>query len=37
MGRLLHIHDVVPAGWKKPKPGQSKAICGTLVTVAKTG
>ncbi len=34
-GRLLYIHDVVPAGWKNLKPGQFNEIRGAFVTVTK--
>jgi hypothetical protein len=34
-GRLLYVHDVVPAGWKDLKPGQFNEIRGALVTVTK--
>jgi len=36
-GRLLYVHDVVPAGWNKLKPGQFNEIRGVFVNVTKTG
>jgi hypothetical protein len=36
-GRLLYVHDVVPAGWKKLQPGQFNEIRGVFVTVTRTG
>ena len=36
-GRLLYVHDVVPAGWNQLKPGQFNEIRGVFVTVTKTG
>ncbi|MCK4417408.1 MAG: exo-alpha-sialidase [Candidatus Latescibacteria bacterium] len=36
-GRLLYIHDVVPAGWSELKPGQANEIRGLFVTVKRKG
>jgi len=35
-GKLLYVHDVVPAGWKKLASGQFNEIRGVFVTVMKT-
>jgi hypothetical protein len=30
---LLYVHDIVPAGWDMPKPGQFHQIVGRFITV----
>ena len=34
-GTLLYVHDIVPAGWDEPKPGQFHQVVGRFVTVTR--